>query len=209
MPENDPGRQVVLPLFAEVLAQHDANKDGRLSKDELPDERTKMFFPYLDLNHDGALDEEEWNVYRLLLSAENGLLAIQPGNGRGDLTRTAIRWAYRKAIPQLPSMVLYRGVLYMINDSGVLTTLNPSTGEVLKQARLRGAADKFFASPVAADGKIFFVSLNGTITVLEAGADQKVIASNELDDEVYATPAIVDGRIYLRSRGALWCFGKS
>jgi outer membrane protein assembly factor BamB len=145
----------------------------------------------------------------LLLSAENGLLAIRPGNGRGDLTRTAIRWAYRKAIPQLPSLVLYRGVLYMINDSGVLTTLNPSTGEVLKQARLRGAADKFFASPVAADGKIFFVSLNGTITVLEAGADQKVIASNELDDEVYATPAIVDGRIYLRSRGALWCFGKS
>ena len=209
MPENDPGRQVALPPFADVIAKNDGDKDGRLSKDEIPDDRTKVFFPYLDLNHDGFLDEEEWNMYRLVLSAENGLLAIRPGNGHGDLTRSAIRWAYRKAIPQLPSVVLYRGVLYMINDSGVLTTLDPSTGAVLKQARLRQAADKFFASPVAADGKIYFISLNGTVTVLEAGAGQKVLATSELEDEAYATPAIADGRIYIRTRGALWCFGKT
>lgn len=207
MPENDPGRQVALPPFADVLAKHDANKDGRLSKDESPDERTKAVFIYIDLNHDGFLDEEEWNMYKLVLSAENGLLAVRPGNGRGDLTRTAIQWSYRRAIPQLPSLVLYRGVLYMINDSGVLTTLDPATGAMLKQARLRGVADKFFASPVAADGKVFFVSLGGTVTVLEAGPDQKVIAKNDLDDDVYATPAIAGGRIYLRTRSALWCFG--
>lgn len=207
MPENDPGRQVALPPFAEVLAKHDANHDGRLSKDEAPDERTRTFFPYLDLNHDGFLDEEEWTMYRLVLSAENGLLAVRPGTGRGDLTRTAIRWSYRRAIPQLPSLLLYRGVLYMINDAGVLTTLDPAAGSVLKQARLRGAADRFFASPVAADGKVFFVSLNGTVTVLAAGPDHTVIAKNEMDDEVYATPAIADGRVYLRTKLALWCFG--
>ena len=208
MAENDPGRTVKLPPFEEVLAKFDANKDGKLSKEESPDEKTKMYFPYIDLNHDTFLDAEDWRMYALSLGAENGLLALRPGDGRGDLTAAALKWAYRRAVPQLPSLVLYRGVLYMINDGGILTTLNPATGEVYKQGRLRGAADKFFASPVAADGKIYFVSLNGTVTVLEAGGEQKVIAKSELEDEVYATPAIADHRIYLRSKTGLWCFGQ-
>ncbi len=207
MPENDPGRQVKLPPFEEVLAKFDANKDGKLSKEESPDQRTKQIFQYIDLNSDGFLDAEDWRMYASSLGAENGLLAVRPGNKKGDITDTGLKWSYRRAIPQLPSLVLYKGVLYMINDSGVLTTLNASTGEVYKQARLRGAVDKYYASPVAADGKVFFVSLNGTVTVLEAGPDQNVIAKSELEDEVYATPAIADGRIYMRSKTALWCFG--
>ena len=206
MPENDPGRQVKLPEFAEVLAKFDTNKDGKLSIEESPDDKTKAYFPYIDLNHDGFLDAEDWRMYSLSIGAENGLLALRPADGRGDLTASALKWAYRRAIPQLPSVVLYRDVLYMINDSGILTTLNPANGTVFKQARLRGSVDKYFASPVAADGKVFFVSLNGTVTVLEAGPDHKVIAKNELDDEVYSTPAVADGRIFIRSHGALWCF---
>jgi outer membrane protein assembly factor BamB len=95
----------------------------------------------------------------------------------------------------------------MISDSGVLSTFNPSTGEVYKQARLRGAADRFFANPVAADGKVFFVSQAGMVTVLEAGPDHKVLGANDLDDEVQATPAISDKRIYIRTRAALYSFG--
>lgn len=208
IPENDPGRQVAIPAFADILEKHDANKDEKISKDESPDDRTKTFFPYLDLDHDGFLDSGEWDLYKLVMSAENGLLAVQPGTARGDLTRSSVRWTYRRAIPQLPSLIAYRDVLYMINDSGVLTTLNPKTGEVFKQARLRGVSDKYFASPVAGDGKVFFASLNGTVTVLEAGPEQKVVAKNEIEDEVYATPAVADGRIYLRSKSALWCFGE-
>lgn len=207
VPENDPGRQVALPDFEEILTKSDADHNGRISKAESPDQRTKDFFDFLDLDHDGQLDANEWKVYKLLLSAENGLLALRPGLGRGDLTRTALRWSYRRAIPQLPSVLIYRGVLYMVNDGGVLTTLDPATGEVFKQARVRGAADKFYASPVAADGKVIFVSLNGAITVLEAGPAQTVAGFSELDDEVHATPAIAGGRIYLRSKSALWCFG--
>lgn len=96
----------------------------------------------------------------------------------------------------------------MLNDSGVLTTLDPTTGNVHKQARLRGVADKYFASPVGADGKVFFVSMGGIVTVVEAGPDQKVLAVNELDDESFATPAIAEGRIYVRTRGALFCFAR-
>ena len=200
-PFNDPGRQVAIPDFMEVLAKHDTNKDGRIAIDESPDERTKKYFPYIDLNLDGFMDAPEWKSYQQTMAAENGLLAI-------DLRTRKLKWKYHKAIPQLPSTILYKNVLYMINDSGVLTTLNPQTGEVFKQARLRGAADNYFASPVAADGKVYFVGKSGAVTVLKAGGDQETMASGELDDECYASPAIAAGRIYIRTRGALYAFGK-
>jgi outer membrane protein assembly factor BamB len=200
-PFNDPGRQVVIPDFADVLAKHDANKDARISLAEAPDERTKKYFPYIDLNQDGFMDAAEWKAYQQTMAAENGLLAI-------DLRTHKVKWKFHKSIPQLPSTLLYKDVLYMINDSGVLTTLKPQTGEVIKQARLRGAADNYYASPVAADGKVYFVSKSGVVTVLRAGGEQETIASGELDDECYATPAIAGGRVYIRTRSALYAFGK-
>lgn len=206
-PENDPGRQVRIPSFEEVLAAHDKDHDGRISRDEAPDERTKMYFPFIDLDQDGFLTSAEWKIYILTMSAENALLALR-GNSHGDITATGVRWKYQRSVPQLPTTLLYRNVLYMINDAGVLTTLDPETGSVYKQARLRRVADHFFASPVAADGKVFFVSQAGVVTVLKAGPDQEVVAVNELDDESFATPAIADGRLYIRTHGALYCFGK-
>jgi len=204
-PENEPGRQVHLPPFEEVLAAHDKDKDGRISLAEASDERTKMYFRFIDLNQDGFLSADEWKSYSAVMTAENGLLAIRPG--RGDVTTTGLRWKYQRGIPQLPTVLLYQKVLYMINDAGVLTTLDPSTGAVLKQGRLRGVADRYFASPVAADNKIFIVSQAGVVTVLKPGGGQEILAVNELDDECYATPAIADGRIYIRTRSALYCFG--
>lgn len=205
-PENDPGKQLALATFDEQLAKDDKNHDGKLSADELSEPHAKLYLTFMDLDHDGALDREEWRLFVLTMSAENGLLAIKPG-GHGDVSSSAYLWKYHKAIPQLPSTVLYKDVLYMLNDSGVLTTLNPAGGAVYKQARLRGVADKYFSSPVAADGKVFIVSMGGTATVLEAGPEQKVAAVNELEDECFATPAIADGRLYIRTRSALYAFG--
>jgi outer membrane protein assembly factor BamB len=108
----------------------------------------------------------------------------------------------------LPSVVLYRGVIYMINDGGVLTTLDAKTGEVFKQARLRAVSDKYYASPVAADGKIYFAANSGVVAVLKAGGDQELLAANKLDEDIYATPAIEDGRIYVRTVSFLYCFGE-
>lgn len=206
-PENDPGRQVHLPSFEEVLGTNDKDKDGRISRAEAPDERTKMYFPFIDLNQDGFLTAGEWKSYIAIMTAENGLLAIRPGHG--DITTSGLRWKYQRGIPQLPTVLLYQNVLYMINDAGVLTTLDPTSGAVLKQGRLRGVADRYFASPVAADNKIFIVSQAGVVTVLKPGGGQEILAVNELDDECYATPAIADGRIYIRTRSALYCFGRT
>ena len=110
-------------------------------------------------------------------------------------------------MPQLPTTLVYRGALYMINDGGILTTFDAATGAVRKQARLRGAVDHYYASPVAGDGKVYIVSQSGVVVVLDADRDQEILSTGEMDDEVYATPAIADGRIFIRTRGALYCFG--
>jgi outer membrane protein assembly factor BamB len=164
-------------------------------------------FPAFDLDHDGALDAKEWDVFRAMLASENGLLAIALG-GDGDMTASAIKWRYLRPVPQVPSTLLYRDVLFMVNDSGILISFDPATGAVLKQGRLAGAMDKYFASPVGADGKVFLVSQDGTVSIVEARAAWEVVAVNPLDDEVYATPAIADGRIYIRTRSALYAFGQ-
>ena len=75
----------------------------------------------------GTLTHDEWAYYRAALDSENGMLAIRLG-GSGDMTDKAIRWKYQRSVPQLPSPLLYSGVLYMVNDNGIITTLNPGHG---------------------------------------------------------------------------------
>ena len=163
------------------------------------------------MDRDKQLNPKDWEVFRAMMASENGLLAIKlggDGNG-GDQTANAIRWRYSKPVPQVPSTLLYKGVLYMINDSGILFSFDPATGKVLKQGRLMGAIDKYFASPVAADDKVFVIGEAGVVSVLKAGGDWQVLKMNDLDDEIFATPAIADGRIYIRTRSALYAFGNS
>jgi outer membrane protein assembly factor BamB len=159
------------------------------------------------LNGDGVLDAYEWKMYAAIMGATNSLMAVKAGS-HGDVSATAVQWKFHKSIPQLPSVVLYRGVIYMINDGGVLTTLDAKTGEVFKQARLRSVSDKYYASPVASDGKIYFASESGVVAVLKAGGDQELLAANNLDEDIHATPAIADGRIYVRTVSYLYCFGE-
>jgi outer membrane protein assembly factor BamB len=205
-PENDPGGQVVVPPFADVLAEHDGDTDGRISLAESPDERTKKYYAFIDLDENGTVDAGEWRIWVASSASENGLLAYRAG-GRGDVTGKALRWRYSRSVPQLPTTVFYRDVVYMINDGGILSTFDAATGELKKQARLRGASDNYYASPVAGDGKVYIVSRSGVVAVLKAGAEQELLSAGELDDEVYATPAIADGRIFIRTRAALFAFG--
>ncbi len=160
-----------------------------------------------DLDTNGVLSKDEWAYYRAALDSENGMLAIRLG-GSGDMSDTAIRWKYQRTVPQLPSPLLYGGVLYMINDNGIVTTLNPETGAMIKQGRLTGAPGPHFASPVAADGHIFFTSEAGAVVVVAPGGDITPKAINDLGEDTYATPAFADGRIYVRTTAALYAFGE-
>ena len=211
-PQNQPGQQVKTISFEEGLAKYDKNHDGLIAKSEISgsepmDKMLAAAFEAFDTDRDGTLNAKDWEVFRAMMASENGLLAIKLG-GEGDQTSTAIRWRYTKPVPQVPSTLLYKGVLYMVNDGGVLISFDPATGNVIKQGRLQGAIDKYFSSPVAADDKVFLIGEGGAVSVLKAAGDWQILTVNQLDDECFATPAIADGRIYVRTRSALYCFGR-
>jgi outer membrane protein assembly factor BamB len=214
-PTNQPGQQVKTIPFDQALERFDKNGDRQIAKsevsgNELMDKMLNGAFEAFDTDRNEKLNAKDWEVFRAMMASENGLLAIKLGGdgSGGDQTSTAIRWRYQKPVPQVPSTLLYKGVLYMINDSGILSSFDPATGNVIKQGRLHGAIDKYFSSPVAADDKVFLIGEAGEVSVLKAAGDWQILAVNELDDECFATPAIADGRIYIRTRSALYCFGK-
>jgi len=207
-PVNDPGNKVSIPAADEVWKTADANGDGVIAKTEFPKFTQAFWFDVADLDVNGTLTKDEWAYYRAALDSENGMLAIRLG-GSGDMSDTAIRWKYQRSVPQLPSPLLYQGVLYMVNDNGIVTTLNPETGALLKQGRLTGAPGAVFASPIAADGHIFFTTEAGAVVAVLPGGDLTVKSVNALNEEAYATPAVADGRIYVRTTQALYAFGSN
>jgi len=207
-PVNDPGNKVTVPAAEEVWKTADVDKDGTISKAEFPKYTPAFWFDVADLNLNGSLTQDEWAYYRAALDSENGMLAIRLG-GSGDMSDKAIRWKYQRSVPQLPSPLLFGGVLYMVNDNGIITTLNPDTGAMIKQGRLTGALGPHFASPTAADGHIFFTTEAGKVVVVAPGGDLAPMTINDLGEDTYATPAFADGRLYVRTTQALWAFGKS
>jgi outer membrane protein assembly factor BamB len=192
--------------WAEFLAEADKDKDGRIGKDEAPEkEMVKLWFLY-DLDRTGFLEEKDYASIQKRSEERSGLFAIQLG-GKGDLTGSAIRWKAEKQLPNIPSPVLYQGILYVLKEGGILTAYDAKAGAVVKQGRVEGALDGYFASLVASDGKIFAASHKGKFGVLKAGREWEVLKVNDLEEEIWATPAIEGGRIYLRTQKALYCFG--
>ena len=122
--EDSYGRNI--PPFDDVRS-FDKNDDRRFSRSELPDELARRWFRLLDLNADSHLDEKEWTRYRDARRSAGGLWAFRLG-GTGDLTGRNAVWHYDRAVPQLPSPLLYRNLLYIVNEGGVVTALDPGTG---------------------------------------------------------------------------------
>ncbi len=202
---SDLGQPANIEPFEKVLEAHDANKDGRLSPDEAPNKDMKQLFFLFDLNKDGFIDKAEWDVQFARNNFKNGLYGIRLG-GTGDVTNKHVLWRYEKTLPNIPSPIYYKDVLYLLREGGILTSFMPKTGEVLKQGRVDGALDAYFASPVAADDKLYLVTKSCKVAVLKAVAQWGVLAVNDLQDDCWATPAIADGRIYIRTQTAVYAF---
>ncbi|MEW6319508.1 MAG: PQQ-binding-like beta-propeller repeat protein [Acidobacteriota bacterium] len=205
-PVNDPGNKVSVPPAEEVWKTADADGDGVLSKAEFPRYTAAFWFDAVDLDTSGTLNRDEWAYYRAALDSENGMLAIRLG-GSGDMSDTAFRWKYHRSVPQLPSPLLYGGHLYMVNDNGIITVLDPRTGALIRQGRLAGAPGPHFASPVAAGGRIYFSTEGGAVVTVTPDGAITTESVNDLGEEIYATPAFADGRVYVRTTKALWAFG--
>jgi len=136
-------------------------------------------------------------------------LAIKPG-GTGDVTGTHLAWTSPRGSPFVPSPILYGDQLYMVNDmASIVTALGATTGKTLWQGRLGVARrEGFSASPVAVDGKIFFTNDDGETFVLRAGATFDLMHVNDIGERTIASPALVDGRWYIRTDKNLYAVGR-
>jgi len=131
-------------------------------------------------------------------------MAVRPG-GRGDIAASHVVWEVPTGAPYISSLVYDEGILYMASDVGAVTAIDAATGKRIWQQRVEGI---FSASPVAGDGKIYFVSETGETIVLKAGRAPEVLARNDLGERLIASPAISNGQIFIRSDGQLFAIGK-
>ncbi|HYB96150.1 MAG TPA: PQQ-binding-like beta-propeller repeat protein [Vicinamibacterales bacterium] len=131
-------------------------------------------------------------------------MAIRLG-GRGDITNTHVAWRVPTGGPYVSSLVHYQGVIYMSTDNGILSAVDATNGQRLWQERVGGT---FSASPIAGDGKVFFVSEGGETIVVKAGRTFEVISRNKLEGHFVASPAAGGGRIFLRADDRIYAVGK-
>ncbi len=200
---NEPG----LPQWASTLTQYDKDKDGRISVPELLlDKELGEHFGWIDTSDDKVITEAEWNVARTLGMGAWGAAAITPGEARGRLPESAVKWRVQKNVPYIPAPLLYQNVLYLVKTGGIITTIDAATGKLLREGRATGALGEYYASPVAADGKVYVASQEGKITVLKAGPQWEVLSVNAIGEEINATPALANGRLFVRTRDAVYCF---
>jgi outer membrane protein assembly factor BamB len=191
----------------EVLAERDANGDGKIARDEWVHKMLHMVWFIFDLDGDGLFDEHDWDYVQKSTTATGGLYAIRMG-GAGNVTESHVQWVYdnRRGLPDCPSPLALDGTLFLIKEGGILTTLDAATGELGKQARV-GEPDQYFASPVSAGGKLLLAGQSGQLCVVKADKEWELISRHDLGEQIWSTPAIVDGAVYVRTSKALYCFG--
>ena len=133
------------------------------------------------------------------------IVAVRPGT-TGELSPGNIVWSERRGVPGVPSPLYYNGRLYTFQNGGIVFCRRAKTGELVYSGRL-GALGYYYSSPVAADNKVYIASADGVVVVLDAGDQLKILATNKLDGGILATPAIVDGTLYVRTENQLYAFG--
>ena len=192
--------------WEEALAAKDQDDDGKLTAAEWEDPNIERLWYYFDLDGDGAMAAAEHAHALRRQATKRRMLAIELG-GEGDVTDSHLRWSYedRRGLPGVSSPLVVDGVLFLVKDGGIVTTLRAADGTVLKQERAGGQGEAM-ASPVAADGKVYLASTGGVLTVLSAKGEWEVLGQSDLDEEVWASPAIACGGVYVRSLDALYCF---
>lgn len=195
--------------FDAAVEKFDRNRDGLLQEAEMKDNpQVGEHFGWMDRNSDGSADRAEYDFIRASYMLGYGLTAVRVGDGRGDVTASGVAWRLKKEYPYMPSPLLHDGVLYTLRNGGIVMSIDPATGAVLKMARLSGAPGVYVSSPVAAAGRLFITSNECKISVVRASAQWEPLAMNDLDDECFATPAIAGGRLFVRTRTALYAFAE-
>lgn len=203
-----PGSGVrAMPTFDAQLAAGDRDHDSRLTRDESPNGPARQHFAYLDANKDGFIDRNEWeSLARILDAAQNVALAVRPG-GKGDVTATHVLWRQTRGLPYVPTPLYYEGRLFLIKNGGLASCFDAKSGRPLYQEERIGALGDYYASPVAAGGKIVVASQAGWVSVLQSADTLQVLAQHSFGEPIMATPALAGGRVFIRTAQHLFAFG--
>lgn len=223
----EPSLRPEFPAFEQLVAEHDRDGDSLISRDEFPtlwlfhrpegaeapQNGATVRFEWADRNKDREINSDQWGLqvrdlekFRSRYNA-HGLLAI-PVDSEGTLKPDQFRTLATQGIPEVPSPLCDGEYVYFVKNGGVLTCLDLKTGERVYRVRTRGRGTHY-ASPLIAGDKLFTVAGDGHISVLQLGTEPEILAVNDMQDGVYATPAIVDSTIYVRTHSALFAFRKN
>lgn len=207
------------PDWADLIAELDTDGDNELTLKETRPNKSILsrydadgegdhplwgFFRFLDEDKNGKITETEWPKFKNWIDTfpyEDALMALKPDSS------AQIVWRVEEGIPEVPSPLYYKGKVYLVKNGGMVTCVDAKTGDVKYRDRL-GAGGPYYASPVAGDGKIYTASIRGTVTVFSTGDELKVLARNKLGERIGATPALVDGKIYVRTDKHMFAFGR-
>jgi len=212
-----------------TVGEFDRNHDNQIQRDEmaegfafiqrpeLPKDNPGYGLPVRDMDSllrifdrdkNGIISEEEWmqTMSGFAALSQPTLVAIRPGATK-DARESHVAWEIHRGIPETPSLLYCRGKLYLLRDGGLLTCLEASTGKELFRERI-GAPGQYIASPIVAGDKMIVASVPGVVTVIQVDDKLKVLARNNFRESIFATPAVVENRIYVRTAGHLYALGE-
>lgn len=199
-------------ILKEALMEwKDTNRDKKLTKDEFEEPFWEKF-DKADTNGDGFLIQDEidtaFQAPTNLVGGGNIMQCIQ-GGGTGDVTATNLLWNLDHPAPSnISSPLVVDGRMFVVKRSGISAAFDEVTGETIWMKKRINNLGDYFASPIAGDGKIYVTGENGFIVVLKQAPELEILAKNDMEDTCVATPAISNGRIYVRTLKKLHCFAE-
>lgn len=206
------------------------NKDGKVTKAEIqafvgavpvPEIFYRRTFDRGDLNKDGVLEGRELDVAFLHpdnfagadfqslgeKAASEAILAVRTG-GEGDVTATHVLWKHpTKHTDHIVSPLVSNGRMFLVKGGGINTVFETKSGKPARPPQRLGTPSDYFASPVLGDGKIYVAGESGVVLVVKDHPEYEVLAQNDIGEAIVGTPAIADGKLFIRTRTKVLAIG--
>lgn len=199
--------------FWKKFERGDENKNGVLEGDEIdkafldPKNRGGLLASEVQARLGKVIDTDADKLPEELgeLQKDASIQAVR-GGGKGDVSKSHVLWMHKTKSPShIVSPLVADGRMFIIKQGGITSAFDIKDGQSIWERRRVGAAGSYLSAPVFGDGKIYVASEPGVVSVIESGPEQKVLSRNDMGEPIAATPALVDGQIFLRTRTKLFC----